>query len=405
MFDETALADQALKDQLFQKIEAKTDKMIEIRRHLHQMPELSFEEKKTSQYIADFYKDKDVQVQTNFGDGYGVVVTIDSGKPGKTIALRADFDGLPVQEESGVSFASKNEGVMHACGHDGHTAYMLILAECLNELKDQWTGKIKIVHQPAEETPPGGAQGMIKAGVLDGVDGIIGVHGWAPVPYGTVECTEGPVMTGRQSFKLTIHGKGGHGSAPHLANDANVAASFFVMAAQTIVSRRTDPFDMCTLTIGNFDGKGSFNVIKDAVFLEGDLRFMNVKEQPIMEENFKRLVKGLEVMFDVKIDLFYQSDYPVLNNDASFTRLIQHSLKNSHINELQTVDTTSRNTASEDFAYYTNKIPGVYLFVGEMPDDGVFYPHHSPKFVINEKALPLAAKSVGAAALDFLSQK
>lgn len=398
-------ADQNLKDKLYKKIEEKTDKMIQIRRYLHQHPELSFEEKETGKYIANFYKDLDVKVESNYGDGYGVVVTIDSGKPGKTIALRADFDGLPVKEETGLPYASQNEGVMHACGHDGHTAYLLILAECLNELKDDFDGKVKIIHQPAEETPPGGAPGMIKAGVLKGVDGIIGVHGWATVPYGTVQCTVGPVMTGRSSFKLTIHGKGGHGSAPNLANDANVAASYFVTIAQTIISRRTDPFDMCTLTIGNFDGRGSFNVIKDSVFLEGDVRFMNVAERPIIEKNFKNIVKGLEIMFGVKVDLFYNADYPVLDNDENLTKEVQYSLENSNIKELEKVDTISRNTASEDFAYFSQNIPGVYMFVGEMPDDGVYSAHHSPTFVINEKALPLAAKTVGAAALDFLANK
>lgn len=408
MIDTKALASPALKEKLYKKIEEKTDRMIKIRRELHTFPEVSFHEKKTGAYIANFYKDMEkdpaVKVESNYGDGYGVVVTIDSGKPGKTIALRADFDGLPVKEETGLPFASTN-GAMHACGHDGHTAYMLILAESLFELKDEWAGKVKIVHQPAEEFPPGGAQGMLKAGVLDGVDAIIGVHGWAPVPYGTIECTVGPVMSGRQSFKMTIKGKGGHGSAPQLSNDAIVAASFFVQSAQTIISRRTDPFDMCTLNIGNFDGEGSFNVIKESVYLEGELRFLNVKEQPIMEKNFKMLVAGLEKMFGVKIDLFYQSDYPVLDNDETFTHMIQHSLKNSNIPELKTIDTTSRNSASEDFAYFSNTIPGVYLFVGEMPDDGVFYPHHSPQFILNEKALPLAAKAVGATTLDFLSQK
>jgi len=212
-------------------------------------------------------------------------------------------------------------------------------------------------------------------------------------------------MTGRSSFKLTIHGKGGHGSAPNLANDAIVAASYFVTIAQTIISRRTDPFDMCTLTVGNFDGRGSFNVIKDSVFLEGDVRFMNVNERPIIEKNFKNIVKGLETMFGVTVDLFYNADYPVLDNNEALTQEVQYSLANSDIKELKTIDTKTRNTASEDFAYFCQDVPGVYMFVGEMPDNGVYSAHHSPTFVINEKALPLAAKSVGAATLDLLANK
>ncbi|MFD1670816.1 amidohydrolase [Agrilactobacillus yilanensis] len=402
---EVKQASAAVKEKLYHLIDEKTQRMIDIRRYLHQHPEVSFEEKATGAYIAKFYEGKSVAVETNYGDGYGVVVVIDSGRPGKTVALRADFDALPVQEETGLPYASQNKGAMHACGHDGHTAYMLILAEALYEMRADFDGKIKIVHQPAEETPPGGARGMIKAGVLDGVDAMLGVHAWAPIPYGTIECTKGAVMAGRSSIKMTIKGKGGHGSAPQLANDANVAASFFVAAAQTIVSRRVDPFEMATLTIGNFDGKGSFNVIKDAVYLEGDVRFMKQETCDIVEKNFKQMVKGLETMFGVEVDLFYDTDYPVLNNNDALTEFVQHSLQTSNIAELQHLDMTHTESASEDFAYFAQKVPSTFMFVGEMPDDGVFYPHHSPKFVINEKALPLTAKAVGAAALDILANK
>lgn len=398
------MENQSLKNKLYERIDELTPRMIEMRRYLHQHPELSFHEKMTGKYIADYYKDMDVKVETNYGDGYGVVVTIDSGKPGKTVALRADFDGLPVQEDTGLPFKSENDGVMHACGHDGHTAYMLTLVRALYELRNEWSGVIKIIHQPAEEIPPGGAKGMVKAGVLEGVDYVLGAHGMAPLEFGTIGCTVGPVMTGRQSFKMDIHGKGGHGSEPQMANDANVAASFFVVAAQTIVSRRVNPFHRCSLTIGDYEGKSSFNVIKETVHLEGELRFMNNEDQPIMEKYFKKLVKGLEVMFDVKVDLDYITDYPVLNNDEELTHKVEKSLKNSGIKEIKKVDTAYQNSASEDFAYFSNEIPGVFIFYGEMPDDGVWYPQHSSKFLLNEKALPLAAKAVGAAALDLLSE-
>lgn len=399
------MTNQELKEKLYRKIDEKTPKMIKMRRYLHQHPELSFHEKNTSKFIADFYKGMDVKVETNYGDGYGVVVTIDSGKPGKTIALRADFDALPVEEATNLPFKSVNKGVMHACGHDGHTAYMLTLAAALYELRNEWSGVVKIIHQPAEEIPPGGAKGMVKAGVLKGVDYILGAHGMAPLKFGTIGCTTGPVMTGRQSFKMDIHGKGGHGSEPQMANDANVAASFFVVAAQTIVSRRTDPFHRTSLTIGDYEGKSSFNVIKETVHLEGELRFLNKADQPIMEKYFKKLVAGLETMFDVKVDLDYITDYPVLNNDEKLTKKVQKSLENSGIKALKKVDTTYRNSASEDFAYFSNEIPGTFIFYGEMPDDGVWYPQHSNKFLLNEKALPLAAKAVGAATLDLLSEK
>ena len=197
-------------NQLVQKLREKEDKMIEIRRYLHQHQELSFKEEATPKYIEEFYEGKDCTVETNVGPK-GLKVTIDSGKPGKTLAIRADFDALPIQEDTGLSFSSKNEGVMHACGHDAHTAYMLILADTLIELKDQFTGKVIVIHQPAEEVPPGGAQAMIKDGVLDGVDHVLGVHVMSHMPAGKVLYGSGNVQTGRDIFKLKITGSGGHG--------------------------------------------------------------------------------------------------------------------------------------------------------------------------------------------------
>src|SRR5699024_6200915 len=163
-----------MKNQLMKMLEDREGEMIEIRRHLHRNPELSFQEQYTAQYIADFYKDKDVHIQTEVGNGHGIIVTIEGGKPGKTVGLRADFDALPIIEETGLSFQSENEGVMHACGHDGHTAYMLVLADCLISIKDYIAGRIKIIHQHAEETPPGGAKSIVESGVLDDLDVIFG---------------------------------------------------------------------------------------------------------------------------------------------------------------------------------------------------------------------------------------
>lgn len=213
-------------NQLLQKLDEKKEKMIEIRRYLHQHPELSFKEEKTAQYIADFYKDKNVQLRTNVG-GYGIVVTIEGGHAGKTIALRADFDGLPINEEADVPFKSKNPGVMHACGHDGHTAYLMILAESLIELKDQLKGNVVILHQPAEETPPGGAAAMIEDGCLEGVDNVFGIHLMSLANTGEVYYRAGEMQAARSYFKVRIQGKGGHGSMPHLSNDSIVAASHF----------------------------------------------------------------------------------------------------------------------------------------------------------------------------------
>lgn len=391
-----------LLQEIMKRLDEKKDRMIEIRRYLHQYPELSFQEEKTAQYIADFYKDVPVDaVETNFGGERGIVVTMKGSQPGKTIAIRADFDALPIKEETGLPFASKNEGVMHACGHDGHTAYMLILAETLAEFKDQLQGTIRVIHQPAEETPPGGALGMIRAGVLDGVDAILGIHVMSNMKTGHIYYRSGNTQTGRSYFKLVVQGRGGHGSSPHLANDAIVAACSFVMNVQTIVSRRINPFDAASITIGNFDGKGSFNVIKDAVTIEGDVRAMSEETRNTIESGVRAFAEGLEASYGVKATLTYENDYPVLYNDPEVTEQVRQALEQASIPEVEAVLETPPQPPSEDFAYYLEKVPGCFFYVGAAPESGEAYPHHHPKFDINEKSLIISAKAMAAVVVSY----
>ncbi len=392
-----------MKEQLFTVLKEKEPKMIEIRRYLHENPELSFKEEKTSTYIADFYKNKDVQVETNIG-GYGVKVTIDSGKPGKTLAIRADFDALPIHEETNLPFASKVDGVMHACGHDAHTAYMLVLAESLIDMKEQLTGKIIVIHQPAEEQPPGGAIAMIKDGVLDGVDNVFGIHVMSTMETGNVYYREGPIQTGRAYFKVIIRGKGGHGSSPHMANDSIVAGAHFVTALQTVVSRRLNPFDVGSITIGSFDGKGSFNVIKDSIEIEGDVRAMTEEVRTIIEREVRTLLEGLAGMFGITYELNYVNDYPVLVNDVHLTDFVANSLKEAGIGEVAEVVRCEPQPPSEDFAYYAVERPSTFFYVGAKPENGPGYPHHHPKFDVSENSLLIAAKSMGAIVLDYLDK-
>lgn len=388
-------------NQLIEKLKCKEQRMIEIRRYLHQYPELSFQEKETPMYIADFYKDKDCKVETNVGPN-GVKVTIDSGNPGKTIAIRADFDALPIEEETGLDFSSKHKGVMHACGHDAHTAYMLILAETLIELKDQFNGKVIIIHQPAEEVPPGGAQGMIKDGVLDGVDHVLGLHVMSNMTVGNIYYREGNVQTGRDFFKLKVIGQGGHGSSPHAANDTIVAGAHFVTALQTIVSRRLNPFETGVVTIGSFDGKGQFNIIKDSIEIEGDVRALTDETKHTIKKEVQRLSKGLEAMFGVTCELDYQDDYPALYNDPQFTQFVVESLKNANTDALQSVEMCEAQPPSEDFAYYAKAIPSSFIYAGAAPENGDIHPHHHPKFNISEKSLRVAAEAVGISVLNYL---
>lgn len=383
-------------------LQERKDEITQIRRHLHEHPELSFHEAETAKFIQDFYKGKDVEVATEVGNGHAVVVTIKGGKPGKTIALRADFDALPIEEQTDLPFKSKNPGVMHACGHDGHTAYLLVLADCLIQLKENIPGTIKIVHQHAEETPPGGAKSVIESGILDDVDQIFGIHVFPFGESGQVYYHSGYAMAGRTYFKLKIQGVGGHGSSPHMANDAIVAGAYFVTAIQTVVSRRLNPFDTGVITIGSFDGKGSFNVIKDAVELEGDVRYMNTENRDKMDAEIHRIVAGIEAMFGVTVELTYTNDYPPLYNDPAVTEQVVASLQKGVGEYLTGISEYDMLSGSEDFAYYLQKIPGVFFYIGAKPKNtsNAYFNHH-PKFDIDEDALLVAAKSVADVVLDY----
>ena len=376
-------------------LENRKDEMIAIRRHLHQYPELSFHEEQTAQYIADFYKGKDVEVQTHVGNGHGIIVTIQGGKPGKTIGLRADFDALPILEETDVPFKSQNDGVMHACGHDGHTAYLLVLADCLIQLKAELSGTIKIIHQHAEETPPGGAKSIVESGELDDLDAVFGIHLFPKYPTGAVGYRSGHAMAGRTYFKLYIQGKGGHGSSPQNANDPIVAGAHFITAVQTIVSRRLNPFDMGVVTVGSFDGKGSFNIIKDSIEIEGDCRYMNDHTHDVIDAEMHRIVKGIELEFDVACKFTWTPDYPPLVNDEAVTAEVVSILENAQEPLITEISEFPVMSGSEDFAYYLEKTPGLFFNIGCRPKtEGKVYLNHHPKFDIDEDALLVAAKAV-----------
>ncbi|MCG5104681.1 amidohydrolase [Oceanobacillus alkalisoli] len=394
-----------MRSKLVEMLEARKDEMIEIRRYLHENPELSFEEENTAKYIADFYQGKDVQVETNVGNGYGIIVTIPGGKPGKTIGLRADFDALPITEEADVPFKSKNEGVMHACGHDAHTAYMLVLADCLIELKDELNGTIKIIHQHAEELPPGGAKSIVQSGKLADLDAIFGIHILPLDEAGVVGYHSGYSFNGRSYFKLKIQGQGGHGSSPHKANDSIVAGAHFVTAVQTIVSRRINPMDVGVITIGSFDGKGTFNVIKDSIEIEGDIRYMSDETEEVIAREMKRITDGIEVEFGVGCTLEYKPDYPPLYNDPGFTTFVAEALKAVDDKDIKEVKEYPPLAPSEDFAYYLEKIPGCYFFIGCTPK-GVKEPYfnHHPKFDIDEDAILVAAKAVGHVVCSYFEE-
>ncbi|KRG11303.1 amidohydrolase [Staphylococcus sp. NAM3COL9] len=393
-----------VKEALFEKLESKESEMVKHRRYLHQHPELSFQENGTAQYIKDFYKNKDVIITQPIAESNAIVVEIKGQQPGKTIGLRADFDALPIQEETDVPFKSINEGIMHACGHDAHTAYILGLADALIEMKDQLPGTIKIIHQHAEEMPPGGAQQVMQSGVLNDLDEIYGVHVVPVAGPEMIGYNKGNAFAGSSTFTLTIKGLGGHAASPHKTHDALIAGTNFVNTLQTIVSRRIDPSEMGVITVGAFDAPGGANVIQDKVTIKGTARYLNDDLQQFMYEEIEKVAKSVAVGFDITYDLDYQFGYPVLYNHPEQTEQVVDILKASKGDYFEQLVEIPAVSGSEDFAYYLKEIPGTFFIVGCKPEHiETPYMNHHPKFEVNEDALLVAAKAVGEIAINRLS--
>lgn len=370
--------------------------MVSIRRHLHMHPELSFKEVKTAKYIHDFYTDLGIDVRAGVG-GNGVVARVKGGRPGKTVALRADFDALPIQDEKQAPYKSTVPGVMHACGHDGHTATLLQLAKAIHELRENLDGEYVFIHQHAEEFAPGGAISMIEDGCLDGVDVIFGTHLWSLTPMGTVEYLAGPVMAAADRFEITVQGAGGHGAAPHQTKDAIVIASQLVMNLQQLVSRRVNPVESAVLSVGSFVSENAFNIIADSAKLQGTVRTFNPKIRDLMEREMRRIVDGTALTNDCVIEFDYKRGYPTVVNHAVETEYFKQIAED--IPDLDAVVESTPQMGGEDFAYYLEKVPGTFFFTGAKPESP--YPHHHPKFDIDERAMLLAAKALGAAAINY----
>ena len=386
---------------LMKRLEELFPEMVELRRMLHAEPELSFEEEKTPAMIADYLERLGVEVKRGVG-GRGVVGYIRGSKPGKTVALRADFDALPIQEETGLSFASKRPGVMHACGHDGHTATLLVLAKALVEHREQLTGTVVLIHQFAEELAPGGAIAMIEDGCLEGVDAIYGTHLWSTMPLGQIGYRHGAIMAAADRFDLVIHGRGGHGASPHETIDSIAVAAALVGQLQHIVSRNVDPLKSAVVSIGSFQAGGAFNVIADSAAIVGTVRTFDPEVQQLIIKRIEEMTKGICEAMGATFTLDYKKGYPAVVNDPFETnRFVQsaNKVQGEHL-----VQEMAPIMGGEDFAYYLQHVPGTFFFTGAGNEDkGILYPHHHPKFDFDEAALLIAAKCLGRVAIHFLT--
>ena len=366
------------------EIKALEDTIISTRRDIHQHPELAFNEHRTSKLVADRLESMGFEVQRGIGKT-GVVGTLHSKGNGKTIALRADMDALPMQETGNISYKSKNEGIMHACGHDGHTAMLLGTAEALSKQAVKLNGTVKFLFQPAEEGQ-GGAQYMIEDGALDGVDEAYGIHLWNYQKYGTVGVKPGPIMAAADIFEITIHGKGGHGAAPQGTKDAVLIAAHLIQTLQTIISRNTNPIESTVVTVGQINGGYNFNIIADTVSLKGTTRAYTEENRLLVKERMVEIIAGTEKTFSVKIDFDYEDGYPPTINDPKAAEKLLSAAK-----EIvgDAAGHPYLSMGAEDFSYFLQKVPGCYFLVGSAPEDRepLSVPHHCSHFDIDERAL------------------
>lgn len=386
--------------ELFNLLEQHFDEMVEIRRYLHENPELSYEEVETPKFIAEYHNQLGHEVRTNVG-GNGVVAKLVGGLPGKTVALRADFDALAITEQTELPYASKHKGRMHACGHDGHTATLLVLAKVLNKMKEQIEGTIVFIHQHAEEIAPGGAIAMINDGCLDGVDAIYGTHLWATEPAGTLMINSGALMAAADAFDITIQGKGGHGSEPQNTKDSILIGAQFVTNVQQVVSRRVNPLKPAVVSVGHFEALNPFNVIADSVFMKGTARMFDAETRDLIEKDIEDVLKATCSFFGATYEYEYRRGYPPVINHKEHAEEIVKLAKN--VPTVTDIHICEPIMGGEDFAYYLENIPGAFFFTGaKNPLWEEAYPHHHPKFDIDESALLNAANLLGSAALAYL---
>ncbi|MTH53361.1 amidohydrolase [Bacillus mangrovi] len=374
-------------------------KMVEIRRHLHQHPELSFQEWKTASFIKEYYTDLGIEVKDKVG-GNGLTACIKGGKPGKTVAFRADFDALPIQDEKEVPYKSTVPGVMHACGHDAHTALLLVFAKVMNRYRDQLSGNILLIHQHAEEYAPGGAKSMVEAGCLDGADAVFGTHLWSISPLGTIQYRNGPIMAAADRFEIEIKGKGGHGAQPHLTKDAIVIGAQVISNLQQIVSRKVDPVEAAVVSVGTFKAENAFNVIADTAKLIGTARTFKEEVRNQAEQEVEKAVKAACLLYDADYTCDYFRGYPAVVNHEKETAFVKNLA--SAVPGVDTVEESPLQMGGEDFAYYLQKQKGTFFFTGAMPaDKAAAFPHHHPRFDIDEKAMLVAAKTFASIFIQY----
>ncbi len=380
-------------------IQALQPQLVAWRRKLHQRPELGFQEHLTAEFVAEKLQEWGIEHQTGIAKT-GIVATIRGQrsevrqKEKETVlAIRADMDALPIQEENDVPYRSQHDGVMHACGHDGHTAIALGTAYYLSQHPDTFSGTVKIIFQPAEEGP-GGAKPMIEAGVLKNpdVDAIVGLHLWNNLPLGTVGVRSGALMAAVEKFHCTILGKGGHGAMPHQTIDSVVVAAQIVNALQTIVARNVDPIESAVVTVGELHAGTALNVIADTARMSGTVRYFNLKLEGYFAQRIEQVIAGICQSHGATYELNYSHLYPPVINDPGMAEFVRSQAVRVVETPLGIVP-ECQTMGGEDMSFFLQQVPGCYFFLGAANlSKNLAYPHHHPRFDFDETALGMGVE-------------
>lgn len=382
------------------------DWIVDLRRKIHSNPELSYEEEETASLVAATLHNLGLEVREGVG-GFGVTGLLRGTRAGKTVALRADMDALPVHELNEIPYRSKHANRMHACGHDGHTAMLLGAARLLTENNDLPSGNVKFIFQPAEELPPeGGAKKMIEDHVLENppVDAIFGLHIWPDLPSGTLGVKAGPIMAAPDRFHLTIQGKGGHGATPHRTADSIVTAAQVILGLQTLVSRRLDPLQPGVLSICRIQAGAAYNILPEEVQLEGTTRYFNADLGALMIEQIEQIVSGICAASSCAYLLDYQYGFPPTINDPDMAELIA-DVGSEILGKKKVLESIDPSMTGEDFSYFLQHIPGCYFWLGTKNlEKGIHSPLHSAHFQVDEEIFPIGSAIMARAALQYLSQ-
>jgi len=384
--------------QRFEELQAEIEEnfgeqIVALRRDIHREPELGFDTERTAKKVLAALDGLPLDIETGVAEN-GIVATLRGGE-GPTVALRADMDALPIQEETGLPFASEIEGRMHACGHDGHTGMLVGAAHALSRMQDRLSGTVKFVFQPAEEGG-GGGKVMVDEGVVEDVSSIFALHLWPGLPFGKVATKAGPIMAAADAFEMEIIGSGGHGAMPHLAADAVVIAAQVVTALQTVVSREVDPVEPAVLTVGEIGAGTAFNIIPEKARLGGTVRTLNSDLRERMPGRMEAVARGVAKGMRGEANLDYAFSYPVTVNDegaAGYALGVAKDLFGAQsVQELPNPSMTA-----EDFAFYLEKVPGAFIWLGVGEDISGL---HTSQFAFDEEVLSRGSALLAALALE-----